>query len=146
MGLMATTIWIVLQLGLAIILSFSVSTPPFTSGTIKGILSVMRQADELSMTVQPTAANFGAHSLETAAPAENKAISGFALTASSMEITEYSEPSKVTFRPTEFSEATGNNSVTGNFLSSSTFSMIWPTRPVEPTTATFISLGDHYIW
>ena len=38
-------------------------------------------AEELSITVVPTAANFGAHSREVSPPAENKAISGFVFTA-----------------------------------------------------------------
>jgi hypothetical protein len=36
----------------------------------------MRHADELSITVVPAAANFGAHSKDVAAPAEKRAIFG----------------------------------------------------------------------
>ena len=50
----------------------------------------MRQADELSMTLQPTAANLGAQAREVSPPAENSAISGRLETASSKEITVYS--------------------------------------------------------
>ena len=41
----------------------------------------MRQAEELSITVVPAAANFGAHSKEVAPPAENNATSGCISTA-----------------------------------------------------------------
>src|SRR6185436_18980740 len=40
--------------------------------------------------------------------------------------------------PTDLSEATGINSVTGKFLSAKTRSILDPTNPVAPTTATFI--------
>ena len=41
-------------------------------------------------------------------------------------------------QPIDFSEATGKNSVTGKFLSSSTFIITPPTSPVAPQTAIFI--------
>jgi hypothetical protein len=40
--------------------------------------------------------------------------------------------------PKDFSEATGINSETGKFLSSKTCNILVPTKPVAPTTATFI--------
>ena len=51
----------------------------------------------------------------------------------------HSLPWNCTFFPQERSEATGNNSVTGNSRSSRTCNIFEPTRPVAPTTATIIS-------
>jgi hypothetical protein len=47
-------------------------------------------------------------------------------------------PAKIISLPTDLSEATGISSVTGNFLSDSTCNILVPTRPVAPTTATFM--------
>src|SRR5690606_9101911 len=93
---------------------------------------------ELSITVVPAAANFGAHSSDVEPPAENSAISGFAATASARLITEYSFPLKEIFLPTDFSDATIKSSDIGKFLSSYTWSITPPTIPVAPTTAIFI--------
>src|SRR5690606_18337221 len=71
-------------------------------------------------------------------PAENKAIVGLAAIASCMLTTLYFWPLKLISFPTLFSEATGISSVTGKFLSASTSKILVPTRPVAPTTATFI--------
>jgi len=75
------------QLGLAIILSEAVNSDALISGTINLWSGLIRQADELSITVVPTAANLGAHSKDVPPPAENIAISGLAFTASSKPIT-----------------------------------------------------------
>src|SRR6185437_3462078 len=98
----------------------------------------IRQAEELSMTVIPAAANFGAHSSEVLPPAENKATAGFAAIASAALTTLYFFPLNSTCLPTDFSDATGINSVTGKFLSARTCNILVPTSPVAPTTATFI--------
>ena len=85
-GNSAKTICIVLQLGFAIILSEADSWSAFISGTINFLVVSIRHADELSITVVPTAANFGAHSLEVFPPAESIAMSGCAATASANPI------------------------------------------------------------
>ena len=126
------------QFGLAIILSSLVRTFAFTSGTTNFFVGSIRHAEELSITVIPAAANFGARSSEVPPPAENKARSGFAAIASSAEIIVYFFPLNSISLPIDFSEATGNNSVTGKFLSSSICNILLPTKPVAPTTATFI--------
>lgn len=71
------------QLGLAIILSSGPSSLALISGTTNFLVGSMRQAEELSMTMVPTAANLGAHSKEVLPPAEKMAISGLAATPSS---------------------------------------------------------------
>ena len=70
------------QFGFAIILSSLVSVLALISGTINFLFGSMRQTDELSITVVPTCANFGAHSKEVSPPAEKIAIAGLASTAS----------------------------------------------------------------
>ena len=80
------------QFGLAIILSSSSSTVAFISGTINFFDGSIRQAEELSITVVPAAANFGAHSNEVEPPAEKMAMSGLADIASSIPITVYVLP------------------------------------------------------
>ena len=126
------------QLGFAIILSLAVSRSALISGTTRGFVGSIRQAEELSMTVIPAAANFGAHSSEVPPPAEKIATAGFAAIASVMLTTLYLFPLNSTSLPTDFSDATGISVVTGKFLSASTWSILVPTNPVAPTTATFI--------
>ena len=128
----------VLQLGLAIILSAAVSICAFTSGTINFFVSSIRQALLLSITVIFASANLGAHSREVPPPAEKIAMAGLASMASCIPITLYLFPLNSISFPIDFSEATGNNSVTGKFLSASTCNIFVPTRPVAPTTAIFI--------
>ncbi len=126
------------QFGFAIIVFFLLSRLPFISGTINGISLFILHADELSITIVLTSANFGAQVNEVTPPAENIAISGFFSMAFSIEITLYSFFEKVIFLPTDFDEATGINSVIEIFFSSSTFKISLPTKPVAPITATFI--------
>ena len=69
-GFSATTSWAVEQLGLAMMpLGISFSASALTSGTTSGTCRSMRQALELSITMQPWAAILGAHSLAMAPPA-----------------------------------------------------------------------------
>src|ERR1700712_2181777 len=91
-GSSTNTIWMVEQLGFAIILSVAVSTCAFTSGTINFLVGSMRQALLLSITVIPAAANLGAHSLEVPPPAEKIATSGLAAIPSAMLTTLYFTP------------------------------------------------------
>src|ERR1700683_5346011 len=126
------------QFGLAIILSKIVKASALISGTINFFVASILHADELSITVIPAAANLGAHSKDVPPPAENNANAGFAEIASTKLTTLYFFPLNSTSFPTDLSEATGNNYVTGNFLSSSICNIFVPTSPVAPTTATFI--------
>src|SRR6188474_3926506 len=137
-GFSATTIWIVEQFGFAIILSFFVRTSALISGTINGFVGSILHALELSITVIPASANFGAHSNEVLPPAENIATAGLAAIPSVMLTTLYFFPLNSTSLPTLLSDATGINSVTGKFLSARTCNILVPTNPVAPTTATFI--------
>ena len=81
---------IVVQFGLAMIRFGALwISYPLTSLTISGTSGSIRNADELSITITPAAANFGASAFDEVAPAENKAISrpdGSAVAASSTMI------------------------------------------------------------
>ncbi len=70
---------------MAIILSAEVKAVALISGTINFLDGSIRHADELSITVVPASANFGAHVNEVSPPAENIAMAGRAAIASSME-------------------------------------------------------------
>ena len=73
-GFNATSICMVEQFGLAIILSSGVKILPFISGIISFTFGSILQAEELSITIVPTFLNFGAHSFDIDAPAEKRAI------------------------------------------------------------------------
>ncbi len=62
------------QFGLAIILSSLVNTIALISGTTSFLVASIRQAEELSITVVPASANFGAQVNDVSPPAENTAI------------------------------------------------------------------------
>src|SRR5690348_360991 len=126
------------QLGFAMILSSFVNASALISGTINFFVGSILQAEELSITVIPASANFGAHSKEVLPPAEKIATAGFAAMPSVMLTTLYFFPLNSTSLPTDLSEATGIISVTGKFLSANTCNILEPTKPVAPTTATFI--------
>ena len=139
-GARGSSIWMVEQFGLAMMKSSAVRTSALISGTTSFLVGSIRQQEELSTTRQPTAANRGASSREASPPAENKARSGRSAIASSALTTVCSCPWKRILRPTERAEATGMKEDTGKCLSSKTSTIRVPTRPVTPTTATFISL------
>src|SRR6187551_1145094 len=128
------------QFGFAIILSSAVNASAFSSGTTNFLVVSILHALELSITVIPAAANFGAHSNDVPPPAEKIATAGLAAIASVMLTMVYFLPLNSTCLPTDLSEATGTRSVTGKFLSAKTCNILEPTKPVAPTTATFIVL------
>ena len=94
----------------------------------------MRKADELSTTSAPADAKRGAHSREVPPPAENSATSKPSI-VSSRNGWIVASPSRL---PADRSEANGTTSAAGKPRRSSSDSMIVPTAPVAPTTATRI--------
>ena len=80
------------QLGFAIILSSFEIKSPLISGIINFFEGSILHADELSITIVPISANFGAHFKEVSPPAEKIAISGFFSIAISTSINEYFSP------------------------------------------------------
>ncbi len=126
------------QFGFAMILCEGKMASGFTSGTTRGTFGSIRQALELSITMVPLAANFGAHSMLTLPPALNNAMWGLASTACSKVITGIDSPLKVMLFPMLLADAAGNNSVMGKFLSARICNIFVPTNPVAPTTAIFM--------
>ena len=72
---MTTTIWMVEQLGLAMIPLCHSTSSGLTSGTTKGTPGSIRQAEELSTTTQPASRAMGANLSEVPLPAEKRARS-----------------------------------------------------------------------
>ena len=107
-------------------------------GTTSGQFSFILQADELSMTVIPCRANWGAHSEEISPPAEKRAKSTSKVKTSSKVVNTYSSPLYFITFPLLASLATRYNFSMFTFLSLSTSSIVRPTMPVAPTIASFI--------
>src|SRR3954451_10197672 len=105
-GLSAGIAAMVVQLGLAMIpLRALAISPGLTSLTISGTSGSIRHADELSMTVAPAAANFGANSRDDVAPAENRAMSRPDTSAVAASSTVMSAPFQSNVVPAERAEA-----------------------------------------
>ena len=127
----------VVQFGLAMMpFRASAMASGFTSLTTRGTSGSIRQAEELSMTMAPAAANFGASSFDDAPPAENSAISMPARSAVDASSTRISPPFHGRVGPAERAEARNRTCCIGNSRSSSSRRMTAPTWPVAPTTAT----------
>src|SRR5687768_5688964 len=139
-GPRATTVCMVVQFGLATMPLWPSRACGFTSDTTSGTSSFIRHWDELSTTSAPASAKRGAHSALTPEPAENSAISKPWIESSFSGCTVRSASPHLMLRPAERSEANGTTSSAGNERSRSTSSMVDPTAPVAPTTATRIGL------
>ncbi|MFT3772112.1 MAG: hypothetical protein QM820_42445 [Minicystis sp.] len=136
-GLSATTIWMVEQLGLAMMpLGRCSAASMFTSGTTSGTSGSMRQALELSITTAPRAAAAGPSSREADAPALKRAMSMPLKASGSARCTSISPPRKGSFCPADRAEASATTRFAGKCLASSVRSISRPTTPVAPTTAT----------
>src|SRR4051794_14161026 len=130
------------QLGLATIpLCFS-SASGLTSATTSGTVSSIRQRDELSTTTAPASAKRGAHSPLVEPPAEKSAMSKPWIVLSLSALQESTLSPQSISRPTERSEANATTSSAGKPRSRITPSIVEPTAPVAPTTATRTS-GHH---
>ena len=140
-GFKATTICIVVQLGLAMILrGVSKASIPLTSGTTKGTSASMRNALELSIISVPLAVITSAYSRDVPAPAEAKAMST-PLKSSALRVSSFtmiSLPRYVYVRPALRLEPNSNNSSIGKFCWSSVRRNSCPTAPLAPTIAIFI--------
>lgn len=93
----------------------------------QGTSGSLRQADELSMTTAPAAANRGACTRDMVAPAENKAMSSPDGSAVSLFSTSISWPRYVSFLPSDRAEAKNRTEVAGNSRCSSRARITWPT-------------------
>src|SRR5829696_1180410 len=140
-GPSATTVCMVVQFGLATMPLWPSSASGFTSDTTSGTSSCMRHWEELSTTTAPASAKRGAHSALTPEPAEKSAMSKRWIEWSLSGWTvSFRSPERI-LRPAERSEANGTTSSAGNERSRNTSSIVDPTAPVAPTTATRICLG-----
>ncbi len=137
-GFRATTIWMVEQLGLAMMpLALNWATSwGLTSGTTRGMAGSMRHAEELSTTTQPAAAARGAYSRLTEAPAENSARSTSPKLVGLSVSTVRLSPWKDIFLPSEKGEAKSLRLRAGKLRSSRQRTIMLPTAPVAPQTAT----------
>ena len=96
----------------------------------------MRQALELSTTVQPRSAAEGANVSEVPPPAEKRARSNPSKHSWVSSWTVSSPSLKGTFLPLDRADANGTTSAAGKLRCSSTLSISRPTAPVAPQTAT----------
>jgi hypothetical protein len=127
---------------IAIVVQFGLATMPraarssssgLTSETTSGTSSSIRNAEELSTTTAPAAANFGPHAFEIDPPAEKIAMSKPPTVSSASPTTTRPLPRS---RPAERSLANGTTSEAGKSRFSSRSIICVPTAPVAPTTAT----------
>src|SRR4051812_37594368 len=136
MGLRATTICMVEQLGLATMPPWPSTASGLTSATTSGTSSCMRKWLVLSTTTAPAATSFGAHSALTEPPAEERTTSRPWIVSSLSTLHSTTEPFHSIGFPAERSEAKGTSSATGNPRSTSTSRIVVPTSPVAPSTPT----------
>ena len=128
---------IVEQLGFATIPSCQARSSGFTCETTSGMSGSIRQALELSMTVQPRFAASGASSFDVPPPALKSAMSIPSNASGVASSTVMSpQPGTATVLPAERSDASRRRVVIGNRFSRRTCVMVRPTAPVAPTTAT----------
>ena len=116
---------------------YSANTSAFTSGTINGTSGSILKWLELSITMQPDAANLGAHSLDISPPAENKATCISSGLNFSKEETVISFSPNETFIPSLLLEAMGKIFSDLKPFSESIESISLPTFPVAPTIPIF---------
>src|SRR5215207_4319866 len=135
-GPSATTVCMVVQLGLATMPLWPSRASGFTSETTSGTSSCIRHWEELSTTTAPASAKRGAQSALTPEPAEKRATSKPRIDSSFSGWTESFPAPQAMLRPAERSEANGTTSSAGNERSRRTSSIVAPTAPVAPTTAT----------
>src|SRR2546425_10096575 len=112
-GMMATTMMMVEQLGLAMIPRCFRIISELTSGPTNGTSGSIGNAEELSTTTAPSFAATGAISLEMLAPAEKSAKSIPRKELFVKARTSMGCPWKDTVFPADLSEASGTTSETG---------------------------------
>src|SRR4051812_18424810 len=138
-GLSATIICIVVQLGFATRPLWSATASSLTPATTSGTSSCIRQKLVLSTTTAPAATHLGAHSELTLPPAEERIRSSPWIDSSVNSWTSSLDPAKSTLLPAERDEASGLTSEAGNFRSASTSRIVEPTAPVAPAIPTLYS-------
>ena len=126
----------------AMVVQFGFAIMPFgrtsivcglTSLTTSGTSGSIRQAEELSITTAPAAANLGASSREVAAPAKNRTISSPAGSAAAASSTAISRPPQYSRLPADRDEANKRTVSVEKRRSARTRRIASPTTPVAPT-------------
>ena len=135
-GLSGITVTMVVQFGQATMPRWPLIACALTSGTTRGTAGSMRKALDLSTTTAPAFTACGAYSFDWAEPAEKSAMSTPLNDSGPTLSMRMVSPLKVTVLPTERSEANARSALTGNLRSSRSLSVVCPTAPVTPTTAT----------
>ena len=141
MGLSATTIWMVEQLGVAMRPVLAARWSALTSGTTSGTPGSWRNTLDLSMTVAPAATACGAYSVLTEPPAAKKTRSTPSNEPGPSSRTSTSTPLNGSLRPAERALARSLSSPTGKSRSSRIARTVPPTTPVAPAMATVYSLA-----
>src|SRR5688572_14384151 len=140
-GASATISCMVEQLGLAMIPRGRWrAASGLTSDTTSGTSASPRNTEELSMTTAPAAANFGAYARGTLRPAEKRAMSTPVGSKVARASTTIWRAPNSTLPPAERSLARTCSLAMGNPRSARIFSMVSPTAPVAPTTATLYAV------
>src|SRR5680860_1386130 len=103
----------------------------------------MRQAEELSTTTQPASRAMGAYSLETAPPAEKRAMSTPLKRSGDSSRHSTSSPLKASLFPAERSEANGTSSRRGKSRSSSMLNIFPPLPAERAVRCGWQGPGDH---
>ncbi len=143
MAASATTICIVVQLGLAMMRrGASKASSGLTSGTTSGTSSSMRNALELSIMTAPWRVIVPAYSRETPAPAETNAIST-PLKSDSCDSssTSTSQPRNIYFCPTLRHDPNSRRRSIAISRLCNIFKNSCPTAPLAPTIAIVITLS-----
>ena len=135
-GYSATTIWMVEQLGLAMIPLCRRISSGLTSGTTSGISFSILQAELLSMTTQPALAAIGEKWRLCSAPAENRAISTPSKESTVVSSTSISRLPTGSLLPAERPEAISRSEAMGKSRWRRILMNSCPTSPVAPTMAT----------
>ena len=110
---------------------------PLTSGTISGTPGCMRNEALLSMTTMPRSSSPGAYFSLASSPPAKKTTSKPRSASSDAVRTSSRSPRKAT-AALRSREANGPRCAMGTLRSSRTCTIVSPTAPVAPTTATFM--------
>ena len=133
---------IVVQLGFAMIpFGVFMRSSGLTSLTTRGTSGSRRQADELSTTMAPAAAAFGASSSEAVLPLENTAMSMPLRSATDPSSTTTSPSAHGSVVPADRADAKKRTSSSGKRRCCSSVRMTLPTWPVAPKTPTRMPQG-----
>ena len=141
-GATATSVTMVVQLGLAMMPLCHLASSGLISGMISGTSSRSRKALELSTNTAPASRIWGANRFAISFSAAPKTrsrpwkASSFASTMGTVS------PLNRMVLPALRALARGRTLPTGKSRSASIFSISWPTAPVAPRTPTFISFMD----